>query len=74
MLALRTVRAASPRCWLPRASAAACARHASAAPSGSGTVKITFVKPGGQRVVVDAKIGDSMLEVSQAHKIDIEGA
>ncbi len=32
------------------------------------------MKPDGVRVTVDAPIGDSMLEVAHANKIDIEGA
>jgi 2Fe-2S ferredoxin len=35
---------------------------------------VTFVKPDGVRVVVSAPIGDSMLEVAHANKIDLEGA
>jgi ferredoxin len=35
---------------------------------------VTFVKPDGARVTVSAPIGDSMLEVAHANKIDIEGA
>ena len=35
---------------------------------------MTFVKPDGARQTVEAPIGDSMLEVAHAHKIDIEGA
>jgi len=31
------------------------------------------VKPSGERVLVDAPIGDSMLEVAHANKIEIEG-
>ena len=37
------------------------------------TIKVTFVKPSGEKVVVDAPIGDSMLEVAHANNIDIEG-
>ena len=32
------------------------------------------MKPDGTRVVAAAPIGDSMLEVAHAHKVDIEGA
>lgn len=32
------------------------------------------MKPDGSRVTVPAPIGDSMLEVAHAHKIEIEGA
>lgn len=42
--------------------------------AGKKTIKVTFVKPGGEKVTVDAKIGDSMLEVAHANKIDVEGA
>ena len=35
---------------------------------------MTFVKPDGSKQVCDAPIGDSMLEVAHANKIDIEGA
>lgn len=38
------------------------------------TIKVTFVKPTGEKVTVDAPIGDSMLEVAHANNIDIEGA
>ena len=37
-------------------------------------IKVTFVKPDGSRVTVSAPLGDSMLEVAHANKIDIEGA
>jgi len=37
-------------------------------------IKVTFVKPSGEKVTVSAPIGDSMLEVAHANKIDIEGA
>lgn len=42
--------------------------------AGKKTIKVVFVKPGGEKVTVDAKIGDSMLEVAHANKIDVEGA
>lgn len=42
--------------------------------AGKKTIKVTFVKPDGEKVTVDAKIGDSMLEVAHANKIDVEGA
>jgi len=38
------------------------------------TIQVTFVLPTGQRVTVPAPIGDSLLEVAQAHGVDIEGA
>ncbi len=38
------------------------------------TIQVTFVKPDGSKQTVSANIGDSMLEVAHAHKIDIEGA
>jgi len=37
------------------------------------TIKVTFIKPDGSKQTVDAPIGDSMLEVAHANKIDIEG-
>lgn len=37
------------------------------------SIKVTFVKPDGSKQVVDAPIGDSMLEVAHANSIDIEG-
>jgi hypothetical protein len=44
-----------------------------AAAAKAKAIKVTFVKPNGERVVVDAPIGDSMLEVAHANKIEIEG-
>ena len=38
------------------------------------TIGITFVLPTGVRVAVRAPLGDSMLEVAHANKIDVEGA
>ena len=35
---------------------------------------MTFIKPTGERVTVSAPIGDSLLEVAHANKIDVEGA
>ena len=35
---------------------------------------MTFVKPDGSKQTVKAPVGDSMLEVAHANKIDIEGA
>lgn len=37
-------------------------------------INVTFVKPTGEKVTVKAPVGDSMLEVAHANKIDIEGA
>ena len=45
-----------------------------AAPTARKSIKVTFVKPDGSRQEVSAPIGDSMLEVAHANKIDIEGA
>ena len=55
---------------------------ATAAPAGGAArkrpagppISVTFVKPDGSRVTVQAPLGDSMLEVAHANKIDIEGA
>jgi 2Fe-2S ferredoxin len=38
------------------------------------TIQVTFVKPDGSKQTVSAPVGDSMLEVAHANKIDIEGA
>jgi hypothetical protein len=54
--------------------AAPCPPSPARAPAGKKTIKVTFVKPDGSKQVVDAPIGDSMLEVAHANKIDIEGA
>lgn len=35
---------------------------------------MTFVKPDGSKQTVSAPVGDSMLEIAHANKIDIEGA
>lgn len=43
-------------------------------PTARKSIKVTFVKPDGSRQEVSAPIGDSMLEVAHANKIDIEGA
>jgi ferredoxin len=37
------------------------------------SIKVTFVLPSGENRVVDAPLGDSMLEVAHANNIDIEG-
>src|ERR1700742_4581103 len=36
--------------------------------------KMTFIKPGGERVEVDAPLGLSVLEIAHRNNIDIEGA
>jgi len=36
--------------------------------------KITFVKPDGSRLEVDAPVGLSVLEVAHCHHLDLEGA
>ena len=36
--------------------------------------KMTFLKPGGERVEVDAPIGLSVLEIAHRNNIDLEGA
>ena len=69
--------AASPlrRCARALATAPAAASAAGKKKGAGGApIKVTFVKPDGSRVTVDAPIGDSMLEVAHANKIDIEGA
>lgn len=38
------------------------------------TIKVTFIKPSGEKVTVDGPVGDSMLEIAHANNIDIEGA
>lgn len=72
----RTAVRACPPAWIRRASlrplSAPPPRPAAAA--GKKTIKVTFVKPSGDRVTVDAPVGDSMLEVAHANNIDIEGA
>ena len=43
--------------------------------SGAETVKITFINTkNGTEHVVDAQIGDHLLEVAHKHEIDLEGA
>ena len=37
------------------------------------TISVTFIKPDGSKQVVTAPVGDSMLEIAHANKIDIEG-
>jgi len=44
------------------------------APAAKKTISVTFVKPDGTKQTVKAPVGDSMLEVAHANKIDIEGA
>jgi len=36
--------------------------------------KMTFIKPGGERVEVDAPLGLSVLEIAHRNNIDLEGA
>ncbi len=36
--------------------------------------RMTFIEPGGARRVVEARVGDSLLDVAHRHEIDIEGA
>ncbi len=36
--------------------------------------KITFIKPDGSRLDVDAPVGLSVLEIAHRHNIDLEGA
>ena len=55
--------------WLPWLTPPPPSIHATA----RKTIKVTFVKPDGSRQEVSAPIGDSMLEVAHANKIDIEG-
>ncbi len=38
------------------------------------TAQMTFVTPQGERLVVDAPIGLSVLEIAKQHDIDLEGA
>ncbi len=59
---------------LATASAAAAKKKGGGAAGGGAPIKVTFVKPDGSRVTVSAPLGDSMLEVAHANKIDIEGA
>lgn len=42
-------------------------------PAAKKSIKVTFLKPDGSKQVVDAPVGDSMLEVAHANGIDIEG-
>ena len=35
-------------------------------------IKVTFISPKGERITVDAKPGDSVLDVANTHDIDIE--
>lgn len=53
---------------------AATSKPAKKAGASSGSIKVTFIKPDGSKQEVTASIGDSMLEVAHANKIDIEGA
>ena len=36
--------------------------------------KMTFIKPGGERVEVDAPLGLSVLEIAHRNNVDLEGA
>ena len=36
--------------------------------------KMTFIKPGGERVECDAPLGLSVLEIAHRNNIDLEGA
>ena len=56
------------------ATAAAAAPKAKKGAATGPPISVTFVKPDGSRVTVKAPLGDSMLEVAHANKIDIEGA
>lgn len=38
------------------------------------TVRLTVVEPDGEEQVVDAKLGNTMLEVAVEHDLDVEGA
>ncbi|XP_003384095.1 PREDICTED: uncharacterized protein LOC100641494 [Amphimedon queenslandica] len=38
------------------------------------TVKVTFVDRDGDEITVDAKIGDTLLEVAKEYDVDLEGA
>jgi 2Fe-2S ferredoxin len=48
--------------------------HRPPPPAAKPSIKVTFIKPTGERVTVSAPIGDSLLEVAHANKIDVEGA
>jgi ferredoxin len=37
-------------------------------------ITVHFISPKGERITVDAKPGDSVLDVANTHDIDIEGA
>lgn len=40
-----------------------------------GTIRLTFIKPDGSKVVIPAApVGDSLLEIAHANKVEIEGA
>ena len=72
MLLFPLTRAALRRSFsLPRA--AVSLRTLSSA-SDKPSIGVTFVLPSGERVAVRAALGDSMLEVAHANKIDVEGA
>ena len=38
------------------------------------TIPVTFVMPGGERIELDAPIGDSMLDVAHDNDVELEGA
>ena len=48
--------------------------RATFAAASEDTVKITFVEPDGERVTVDAAIGDNLLDIAHDNDIDLEGA
>ena len=68
----RRATSSAPR--LSRALATAPAGGAARKRPAGPPISVTFVKPDGSRVTVQAPLGDSMLEVAHANKIDIEGA
>ena len=37
------------------------------------SVKVTFVERDGEEITVDAKIGDTLLEVAKEYDVDLEG-
>eukprot|EP00941_MAST-03F_sp_MAST-3F-sp1_P005884 g5884.t1 len=46
----------------------------STSPIRSNKVKFTFVEPDGEEVVVEADVGDTLLDIAHDNEIEIEGA
>jgi hypothetical protein len=35
-------------------------------------VKINFITPEGEKITIDSNVGDSIMDITQAHDIDLE--